>query len=205
MLRQYGDLLANVRRDGIYHSIRGLVTPNQPLVHELADVLIQSKDFVGSAQDFVNSFTQYKDEVGDYWAYPVETLAYFEAWRELQGKGVKAESPTCDCDDMAILLGSILRNYIPPDEIFCAIGLKSEGGKEEGHMWDLLVRDDTPPRIIEATSSSSRPPRGKYKLAAMFNDKYAFATPRGIQEFGLIPVPLVPELGEVLATAIGRK
>lgn len=189
MLQQYGDLLANVRRDGIYHSIRDLIRPNDPLVQEIADVLIQTNDFIGAAQDFVDSFTTYEDEIGDYWGYPMETLAF------------KAG----DCDDKAILLCSILRNYLPADEIFCAIGLWSVRGKEEGHMWDLFIDQKGKQRIIEATAPASRPRQGKYTLGAIFNDCYAFATTRALKEFALIPVPIVPELVPELVTAGGYR
>jgi len=184
MLQQYADLLANVRRDGNYHSIRDLVRPHDPLVAEVADVLIQSDDFIGAAQDFVDSFTTYQDEIGDYWGYPMETLAF---------KGG-------DCDDKAILLCSILRNYLPPDEIFCAIGLWKVRGKEEGHMWNLFINDRGKQRIIEATASASRPIQGRYTLGAIFNDCYVFVTPRALKEFALIPVPLVTEVERQLVT-----
>ena len=93
-LKEYEDLLANVRHDGQFHSIRDLVQPFDPLVKEVADILIQAPDFIEAAQDFVAEFTVYKEEVGDYWGYPMETLAFRSG----------------DCDDLAILLCSILRN-----------------------------------------------------------------------------------------------
>ena len=107
MLKQYDDLLARVRGDGQFHGIRQLVQPNDPLVREVAAVLIQSGDFVRLAQDFVNGYTSYQEEVGDYWDTPGEAL----------------RDRYCDCDDSAILLCSILRNYILAELYSCRPGI----------------------------------------------------------------------------------
>lgn len=197
MLKQYGDLLANVRRDGIFHPIRYLIQPDDPLVKEVADVLVQSKDFIGAAQDFVSSISPYQEEVGDYWAYPFETLAFASAWRSLILEGEKISPPSSDCDDKAILLCSILRNFVPPDQVFCAIGTRNTGGKEEGHMWGLVSKNKDDVRVVESTAPSSQNLRGIYTVSALFNDKYAFSTPTGLKEFGLIPVPLTIETVKV--------
>ena len=168
MLKQYFDLKADVRYDGQYHSIRDLVQPDDSEVREIALVLVQADDFVAAAQDFVDSFTTYQREVGDFWTTPAEML--------------KARAG--DCDDKAILLCSILRNYIPAEDVFCAIGVLDG----DGHMWCVTKGETEEDRVIEATASSSKSTRGKYKLYAIFNDKYAFSYPEGIKEFCLMPV-----------------
>jgi len=178
VLRQYFDLKADVRHDGEYHSIRELVQPDDGEVREIARVLVQADDFVAAAQDFVASFTTYHTEIGDYWATPVETLQTQTLRRE---EGIVVG---CDCDDMAILLCSILRNYIPAEDVFCAVG-KWNG---DGHMFIVLSDPSGEDRVLEATASSKTPLRGNYKVAAIFNDKYAFAYPEGIREFCLKPV-----------------
>jgi hypothetical protein len=73
-LTEYDDLLANVRYDGHFHSIRNLVQPADPTVQEVALTLVQAPDFVAACQDFVNSFTTYQYELGDYWGAPLETI-----------------------------------------------------------------------------------------------------------------------------------
>ena len=168
MLKQYFDLKADVRGDGEYHSIRELVQLDDPEVRDVARVLVQADDFVSAAQDFVDSFTTYQREIGDYWTIPSEVL----------------ETRAGDCDDKAILLCSILRNYIGPEDVFCAIG--TQGG--EGHMWIVLSDPSGQDRIVEATAPSSRPVKGNYRLYAIFNDKYAFSYPEGLREFCLLPV-----------------
>ncbi|MDD4986059.1 MAG: hypothetical protein PHQ43_09760 [Dehalococcoidales bacterium] len=187
-LTEYDDLLADVRRDGKFHPIRSLVQPFDPEVAEVAQYLHQTTDFVTSAQDFVHQFTIYRAEVSDYWRTPAETLSLFNRfWPQLREYG-SAELPESDCDDMAILLCSILRNYIPADQVFCAIGVYRRPGKEEGHMWVEYRLPGGETQIIEATAPSWRETTGVYQVSALFNDEYAFATPFGLKEFGLLPL-----------------
>jgi hypothetical protein len=143
-------------------------------VQDIANVLIQKGDFIANAQDFVNQFTTYENEIGDYWGTPSETLAFRYG----------------DCDDKAILLCSILRNYIPAEEVYCAVGLWRQKKTETGHMWVAANRNGGRDRLVEATAPSSQHPYGTYILSALFNDKYAFSTDFGLKEFVLLPVPL---------------
>jgi len=132
-------------------------------------VLVQANDFIKAAQGFVDSFTTYKKEVGDYWSTPDELL----------------EAQAGDCDDKAILLCSILRNYIPAEKVYCAFGLWVLDGETTGHMWVVTEGEDGNDRVIESTAGPERKIRGKYILHGMFNDKYAFSTDIGLKEFGL--------------------
>jgi len=170
--REYADLLADVRYDGKYHSIRSLVQPDDPEVRDVARVLVQAPDFFEAAHEFVNSFTTYRAEVGDYWETPREVLSERAA----------------DCDGKAILLCSILRNYIPPDEVYCAFGLWRAGGETSGHMWGVIGSEDGEDIILEATAAPSKPSKGKYIIHGIFNDCFAFATDIGLREFDLKPV-----------------
>ena len=169
-IKRYDDLLADVRHDQKHHSIRSLVQVDDPEVREIARVLVQASDFISAAQEFVNSFTTYGSEVGDFWRTPSETLE--------KRAGV-------DCDDSAILLTSILRNYIPPDQVFCAFGLWSLGGKIDGHMFVVTEGEGGEDRIIESTAPPGKSIRGKYVIYGMFNDCYAFSTDIGLKEFDL--------------------
>lgn len=169
-IARYDDLLADVRHDHEYHSIRSLVQPDDPEVRDIARVLVQAPDLISAAQEFVNSFTTYGSEVGDFWRTPAETLE--------KRTGV-------DCDDSAILLCSILRNYISPDQVYCAFGLWAMGGKTDGHMWVILGSEGGDDRILESTAPPGKSLRGKYVIYGMFNDKYAFSTDIGLKEFDL--------------------
>ena len=176
-LTEYDDLLANVRYDSRFHSARNLVQPDYPLVKQVAAVLRQAPDFVGAAQDFVHDFAPYSSEVGDFWAKPGETLAM----------------ETGDCDDLAILLCSILRNEIPADQVYCAVGILKRDGKAVGHMWVDYRPAGGPTRVIESTAPSWKQLRGIYQASALFNDEYAFATDYGLKTFGLMPLEEVVE------------
>ncbi len=168
-IRFYQDLLANVRYDDRYHSVKSLVQPDDPTVRDVARVLVQANDFIKASQEFVDSFTSYQNEVGDYWTTPGELL----------------EAQAGDCDDKAILLCSILRNYLPADQVYCAFGLWLLDGETSGHMWVVTEGEDGEDRIIEATAGPERKTRGKYVLHGMFNDKHAFSTNIGLREFDL--------------------
>lgn len=172
-LHLYDDLLADVRYDGNYHSVRSLVQIDDSEVREIARVLAQAPDFIEAAQEFVNTFTTYRGEVGDYWELPSETLA----------------DRAADCDGKAILLASLLRaGGIPPEKVFVAVGLWNQAGKLGGHAWVVTEGKGLEDRIIEATAGPESGLSGKYVLHAIFNDTYAFATDIGLREFDLQPV-----------------
>ena len=57
----------------------------------------------------------FRSTVYDHWGFPAETLAL--------GMG--------DCDDSAVLLASLLRNFLPQDRVFATAGLFGRGG---GHV-----------------------------------------------------------------------
>jgi hypothetical protein len=180
VLTEYDDLLANVRYDNRFHSIRSLVQPFDPDVVELAGILHGAPDFIEASHAFVHSFTYYQEEVGDYWRTPRESM---------DQKGI-------DCDDSAILLCSLLRNYIPANQVFCAVGMWVKGGNRGGHMWVDVREPGKPRQILESTAASDRMPYGLYEVSALFNDEYTFATPRGLKEFGLIPTEDVVKMYE---------
>lgn len=168
-LKLYPEILADVRNNGQYYPIRALVQVNDPEVREIARVLVQADNFVEAAHEFVNSFTSYRGEIGDFWATPEEMLA------------VRAG----DCDDSAILLCSLLRNYIPPEKVFVAIGVWTQGGKPDGHAWVIVQNEDGGDMVLESTTHPQNTLRGRYTLSAMFNDTYCFATDIGIKDFDL--------------------
>ena len=174
-IKRYDDLLADVRHDQKHHSIRSLVQIDDPEVRDIARVLVQASDFISAAQEFVNSFTSYGSEVGDFWRTPSETLE---------------KRTAVDCDDSAILLCSILRNYIPPDQVYCAFGLWAMGGKTDGHMFVVTKGEGGEDRILESTAPPGKVTKGKYVIYGMFNDCYCFSTDIGLKEFDLKAVEL---------------
>jgi hypothetical protein len=170
-LTEYDDLLANVRYDNRFHSIRNLVQPYDPEVVKVAALMHQTGDFIRACHEFVHAFTTYEMEVGDYWRTPAESLAL----RRI------------DCDDSAILLCSLLRRYLPADQVFCAAGIWINPKERGGHMWVRVNLPGEEPQILESTGAHNMSAYGTYEISILFNDEYAFATPRGLKEFGLIP------------------
>lgn len=171
VLTEYDDLLANVRYDNRYHSIRDLVQPFDPTVLEIANILRPLPDRITAVHDLIHAYYPYIEEAGDYWSTPAEMFS------------IQAG----DCDCTSILMCSILRNFIPADQVFCAVGMWSKNGHTGGHMWVDVHETGKSRQVLESTAASDRLPYGLYQVSALFNDEYTFATPRGLKEFGLIP------------------
>lgn len=167
-LKLYYDLGADVRYEGVHRNIKALVQPDDPQVKLIADILHQDSDFIEATQEFINKFTKYAHEYGDYWATPAECLAKREG----------------DCDCLSILLCSILRNYIPAEKVYCAIGIWANNNEETGHMW-VIVGNGGEDIVIESTAPINSPLQGHYNLYGIFNDAYALATLEGLKEFDL--------------------
>lgn len=155
------DIKGDVRGDGQYHSLKDFVQPYDPLVMEIASVLTMSEDPVETAQDFVHRVIKYRKQNIEFWDYPAETLR--------RGEG--------DCDETAILLCSILRNYLSPEDVYVAVG----NINGDGHAWVVANWE-----IIESTASSGeRVNEARYKPEVFFNDRYCYAEPNG---FGFIMI-----------------
>jgi hypothetical protein len=187
-LKFYSELLANVRNDGQYYPIRSLVQVDDSEVREIARVLTQADNFTEAVHEFVNSFTSYRREIGDFWALPSEML------------GARAG----DCDDSSILLCSLLRNYLPPEKVFVGFGVWSVDGSQDGHAWVVVQAEDGTDMVLESTAHPRKTLRGKYILDAMFNDQYVFATDIGVKDFDL-RVPVEEESHEREVYSVARK
>lgn len=158
------DILGDVRKDGRYHSLKKFIQPDDPIIQEIAVILSNSKNPIATAQDFVRKITKYRKQTGEFFRYPTETL----------------EAKKGDCDDSAILLTSILRNYLNPEYVFTAVG--SHSG--EGHAW-VVINNDHYSRVIEATAFSTKKiNESKYKPEVFFNDEYTFSSKDS--EFGYL-------------------
>jgi transglutaminase-like putative cysteine protease len=78
----------------------------------------------------------FRSTVYDHWGFPAETLAL--------GMG--------DCDDAAVLLCSLLRNFLPEDRVFATAGLFGRWG---GHVWVSAYGSGS--FVLEATLSEALP------------------------------------------------
>lgn len=149
-------LIVSHRYAGEVHDLREFVQPGAAMVASLAGQLARPTEqaFVMACLDWVNKNIQYpfgeecpdwhyyeafwvsgpgKPEIliqrfsCDYWQFPAETLA--------TGMG--------DCEDSAILLCSLLRTRVAPEDVAVTVGTF----KGEGHAWVVyrgLVLEPTP-------------------------------------------------------------
>jgi hypothetical protein len=106
------------------------------------------------------------------------------------GEFIAGDLAIKNCDCRSILLCSIIRNFMPPEKVFCAFGYMDPKDKESGHMWVVVIEKNGNERVVEATAPSTKALTSKYEPLALFNDVYAFATEMGIKDFDLKPIPL---------------
>jgi len=163
-MQELKDVFGDVRSDGRLHSLKSFVRPNDPMVKKVATILADANDPVWASWTWVDRIANYKEEITEFWAYPIETI--------MAGEG--------DCDDTAILLCSVLRNYFPPTDVFVVVGYYFEGGQERGHAW-VAVGD----RILESTKSPNGMPAARYMPYIMFNDKKVISL---VEWPGFIPI-----------------
>ncbi len=122
-----GQYLVSVRYPGQWHDLRSFVQPNNP---DVIAVYSQYGPDPWALYDFVCRNIDYRRDVGEFWQTPPETL---------RGYG--------DCEDVAILLTSLIRAGGAPD---CYVVLGSLGGY--GHAW--CEHDG---QVLETTFTSARP------------------------------------------------
>ncbi len=139
-----GQYLVSVRYPGQWHDIREFVQPHNP---DVLAVYSQYGPDPWSLYDFVCRDIDYRQDIGEFWQTPSETL---------RGIG--------DCEDTAILLTSLIRAGGTPD---CYVALGSLAGY--GHAWCQLNG-----QILESTYTQARQtaPRG-YQPMVIFNDAEA--------------------------------
>lgn len=101
-----------------------------------------------------------KLSTADFWQFPSETLGWSDAWGRHWG----------DCEDSSAVLCSLLRNYLPPEDVYVAVGNVSIFP----HAW-LKVRHLGAWGLIETTTPHNRllPEAQPYAVKAIFNDRYA--------------------------------
>jgi len=159
------DLLAPVRNDGNLYSVKQFVQPNSPVVAAVASILAKADDPIWAAHLWVNRVAQYEHEIGDFWSYPDETVSAMAG----------------DCDCTAILLASVLRNYLSPENVLVAVGEYEGGEPYKGHAW-VEVNG----RILESTKAPNGVVTQKYTPDFYFNDKLVYVRTEAWP--GMIPV-----------------
>jgi len=145
----------------------------QEAYQELTAGLTSIEDKIVACQQYIGRMTYKKLISGtiniegrvshqkDLWSDPSTTLAI--------GIG--------NCANKSFLLASLLRNQLPPDQIYCVLG-NLHNGKTGGHAWvqvnldqEYIVestRADIPPMVL----AESTP---RYEAVHFFNDKETYA------------------------------
>jgi hypothetical protein len=139
---QNREYLVSVRSPGEWYELREFIDPLDPNVQQ---IYRQVGPDTWALLDWVCKAIQYRSDDGEWWRFPTETIA------GTQG----------DCDDSAILLCSLLRNFTN-----CYVVIGSYRGF--GHAW---VQTDS--EILETTYTFAHPvgdPQN-YRAYAMFNDQ----------------------------------
>lgn len=177
--------IVHVRFGGEANWITDFVTPNNPLVTELAQVKPAGAEPVSAFSRWIWQNINYPTGViPDYheiraftkssWFTPVaiklSTPDFFEFPREVLGWKDARGRRFADCEGSSVTLCSLLRNYISPYDVHVALGDMSIFS----HAW-VRVRRNEEWQIIETTSPHSRllTEDKPYKMKAYFNDKEA--------------------------------
>lgn len=139
---QDGQYLLEVRQPGEWHEIREFVRPLDPAVQRLYSEVGPDP---WALLDWVNRNIAYRSDNGEWWFWPMETLARHSG----------------DCDDSALLLASLLRNFTNAHVV---VGTY----RDYGHAW---VQIDG--QALETTYTAARPVADpqNYRAYAMFNDQ----------------------------------
>ena len=135
-------VLVEVRNPGEWHELREFINPLDPGVQRIYH---QVGPDTWALLDWVCKRIQYRLDDGEWWRFPAETII------GTQG----------DCDDSAILLCSLLRNFT---DCYAVVG----SYRGFGHAW---VQTDG--QILETTYSFAHdvPDPQNYRPYAMFNDQ----------------------------------
>ena len=129
VLYEDGQYLVNVR--GHWQNLRDFIQPSNP---DVLAVYTQIGPDYWALYDFVCRNVSYRLDFGEFWQVPSETLGGI--WEGGQGYG--------DCEDTAILLTSLLRNFT---QAHVAVGMY----QGYGHAWCQRAG-----QILETTYTSAR-------------------------------------------------
>ena len=130
-----------------------------------------ANDIGGTGDDFALNAWQYVGGSIDYSYF--DTDLYFndssvECLKCMMPLQVEA-SGASNCVGKAALLTSILRNRVGPDRVYMAVGQFHWLGKDGGHAWVVLQRDDGKWYLLESTMA---PPADPWRTVASLTAVY---------------------------------
>jgi len=187
------------RFGGEHLDIREFITPYTPSVQEALSEVPPGPNIIWQVWDWVCANIKYPpscDGMQDYHEkisfltgcpiikrpvkHSVRTLDFWELpWEVLDPPRYG------DCEGSSVVLVSMLRNFLDPQSIYCAIGTY-EG---KGHAWTMFsdgteeyILDSTIPRARLVNEDSEKEAES-YKCYLRFNDQIVIEERDGWQEF----------------------
>jgi transglutaminase-like putative cysteine protease len=147
----------------------------QQLFQHLTENISNSRDRITSCWDWVTSQIKYVHSVRGTLCIDGKCFAQKDLWQE---PSITIHTKIGNCANSAMLLASLVRNELPPQQAYCILGnLHSQ--QPGGHAW-VKVSLDGDDFIMEATTNKVPPlvPEGvaaRYEAVHYFNDKEVLA------------------------------
>lgn len=156
------------------------ITPNEPDILLLWSQVAQLSDTkegrVTAAWDWVANQVRYTSFVSAQINVEGVRSTQDDYW---QSPSMVTKTRIGNCANKAILLTSLLRNELSPDDVYCILG-NLHNGKVEGHAW-VQVNLGGKEYVVESTRGdvSMLPVEeaGRYEVVHYFNDQKVLAVP----------------------------
>lgn len=156
------------------------ITPDEPTVQMLYDQLTgnlqNEQDKIIACWDWVANQVRYKGFIQAKLQIEGQVSRQPDYW---QTPGMCAQTRVGNCANKAFLLTSLLRNFLPPDRVYCTLG-NLYNGKAEGHAWVEVVDLGTD-YIVESTRGDvpmiAAEVGDRYEPVHYFNDTVVYAMP----------------------------
>lgn len=154
------------------------ITPDntdiQVLCMEITQDIADLKDKIVACWDWVANQVKYKSFIHARIQVEGKSSIQSDYW---QSPSLCSRTKVGNCANKAFLLTSLLRNFMPPDQVYCTLG-NLHNGKTEGHAWvevtlggkDFIVESTRGDVSMVATS-----PADRYEPVHYFNDASVYA------------------------------
>jgi transglutaminase-like putative cysteine protease len=152
-----------------------LITPNaldiQSLYQQLTQGISNSQERIIACWNWVTSQVKYVKFVKGYLWVNGRSSVQKDYW---QPPSLSIETRVGNCATKSFLLCSLLRNELPPDQVYCTLG-NLHNGKVGGHAWVTLKLADEE-YVMESTTPTAPPlvPSSmarRYEPVHYFNDQ----------------------------------
>jgi len=164
---------------GEVHRLTDFVTPEaleiQDLYEQITHNIASTREKLTACWKWVTSNVRYVHFVkGKIWIEG-ESFSQGDLW---QDPSMTIHTKVGNCANSAMLLTSLVRNTLPPDQAYCALG-NLHSNQPGGHAWTQVSLDEDS-YIMEATTSKAPPlvpasSAKQYEAVHYFNDKNVLA------------------------------